>query len=286
MPSSCAPGSDEFCALVERTLERVPWMGRVFHVDYDRRNGLRADQFDALGEEIAIVRIRLEGGPQDSMNQVLAFPMRHPSAGLLFVQVLGILLYPLMDSPAQRALFGAFGLIVLGAALYVVRRGPWLTGFALVLAVPIVGLSILQALEDPVPRRMAITAALEAAFYFYATGSLIAYMLQDQVASRDELFAAGATFTLLAWAFAYAYTVCQVLIPGSFGALSGSPDTRTWMELLFLSFTTLSGVGLGDIIPLTPMARALVMLEQFAGVMYIALVVSRLIALTVAVRRA
>jgi hypothetical protein len=58
-------GSDEFCALVERTLERVPWMGRVFHVDYDRQNGLRADQFDALGEQIAIVRIRLEGGPQD-----------------------------------------------------------------------------------------------------------------------------------------------------------------------------------------------------------------------------
>jgi hypothetical protein len=55
-----APGSDEFCALVERTLEQTPWMGRVFHVDYDVRNGLRADQFDALGEEIAIVRIRLD----------------------------------------------------------------------------------------------------------------------------------------------------------------------------------------------------------------------------------
>ena len=55
-----APGSDEFCALVERTLARTPWMGRVFHVDYDTETGLRADQFDALGEEIAIVRIRLE----------------------------------------------------------------------------------------------------------------------------------------------------------------------------------------------------------------------------------
>jgi hypothetical protein len=203
------------------------------------------------------------------MNPLLALPVRHPSAGLLFVQLLGILLYPLMDSPAQQALFGAFGLIVLGAALYVVRRGPWLTGVAVVLALPIVALSIHQAL-DPGPQRMAITAALEALFYFYATGSLIAYMLQDQVASRDELFAAGATFTLLAWAFAYAYTVCQALIPGSFGA------NRNWMELLFLSFTTLSGVGLGDIIPLTPMARALVMLEQ---------VVSRLIALAAAARR-
>jgi len=53
------------------------------------------------------------------------------------------------------------------------------------------------------------------------------------------------------------------------------------MELLFLSFTTLSGVGLGDIVPLAPMARALVMIEEFAGVMYLALVVSRMIALSV-----
>jgi hypothetical protein len=211
--------------------------------------------------------------------------VKHPSAALLAVQVLGILLYPLMEEmPAQRTLFGAFGLVVLGAALYVVRRGPWLTGFAVLLALPVVILSILDAL-DPDPRRVVVMAALEAAFYFYATGSLIAYMLKDEFASLDELFAAGATFTLLAWAFAYVYWVCQALLPGSFGGLDGTTDKRTWMELLFLSFTTLSSVGLGDIVPIRPMARALVMLEQFAGVMYIALVVSRLIGLTVVARR-
>jgi hypothetical protein len=57
------------------------------------------------------------------------------------------------------------------------------------------------------------------------------------------------------------------------------------MELLFLSFTTLSGVGLGDILPLKSMARALVMLEELAGLMYIALVVSRLIGLITFSRR-
>jgi hypothetical protein len=56
------------------------------------------------------------------------------------------------------------------------------------------------------------------------------------------------------------------------------------MELLFLSFTTLSGVGLGDIVPLQPMARSLVMIEELSGVMYLALVVSRLIALSVTSR--
>jgi len=52
------------------------------------------------------------------------------------------------------------------------------------------------------------------------------------------------------------------------------------MELLYLSFSLLSGGGLSDVVPIHSQARALVMLEQFAGVMYVALVVSRLVGLT------
>ena len=109
-------------------------------------------------------------------------------------------------------------------------------------------------------------------------------MLKDREATTDELFAAGATFTLLAWAFAHAYVACQGILPGSFSAPANSQGPRTWMELLFLSVAVLSSVGLSDVLPVTPLARALVMLESFAGVMYMALVVSRLISLTV-VRR-
>jgi hypothetical protein len=213
-------------------------------------------------------------------TRLATFPVKHPSAALLSVQILSILVYPLMqDTPVERGAFRIIGLVVLGAALYVVKRGPWLTGFAVMLALPVVVLSIWLAFDFDL-RRQAIVAAFAAMFYCYAAGSLIAYMLEDEFASADELFAAGATFTLLAWAFAYVYLVCQAVLPGSFGAGSA----RTWMELLFLSFTTLSGVGLGDIVPLLPMARALVMIEEFSGVMYLALVVSRLIALSVTTR--
>lgn len=210
---------------------------------------------------------------------------QHPSALLLAIQLLGVLLYPLMeDTPGGQAAFGAFGIIVLGLALRVIRRSPWLSWIGVLLALPIVALLVLKVVA-PQPALTPLTAALEAAFYFYATGSLISYMLQDDVASTDELFAVAATFTLLAWGFAYLYTVCQSLIPGSFvGAVDPASD-RSWMEMLFLSFTTLSGVGLGDILPVKPMARALVMLEELAGVMYIALVVSRLIGMTFGARR-
>jgi hypothetical protein len=106
-------------------------------------------------------------------------------------------------------------------------------------------------------------------------------MLADHVITRDELFAVGATFTLVAWGFAYAYTVNQAIEPGSFTAAVNPDADRTWIELLFLSFTTLSSTGIGDVVPIKPFARSLVMVEQIAGVAYIAMVVSRLVGLLV-----
>ena len=211
---------------------------------------------------------------------VLRYLRRNPSAGLLLVQLIGILLYPWMETaPRGRAVFGAFGLLILGGALRVVRRSPWLTWLAVVLGVVVVALSVADAVA-PLPRLPVAIAVVQSIFYFYAAGSLIAYMLQDWVATTDELFAAGATFTLLAWAFAYAYAACEAVLPGSFSAPINPQGPRSWMELLFLSVAVLSSVGLSDILPVTGIARALVMLESFAGVMYMALVVSRLIGLT------
>jgi hypothetical protein len=125
------------------------------------------------------------------------------------------------------------------------------------------------------------SSALEAILYFYAAGALIAYMLADHVITRDELFAVGATFTLVAWGFAYAYTVCQAIEPGSFTAAVDPHGDRSWMELLFLSFTTLSSTGLSDVVPIKAFARGLVMIEQLAGLGYVAMVVSRLVGLLV-----
>ena len=213
-----------------------------------------------------------------------SFLRQNPCAGLLLAQLLGILLYPWMErSPRGRAAFGVFGLLILTVALRVVRRSPWLTWLGIALASLVVVLSAVHVIA-PHPALPIAIAMVASAFYFYATGSLIAYMLQDWEATTDELFAAGATFTLLAWAFAHAYVACQGILPGSFSAAANPQGPRTWLEMLFLSVAVLSSVGLSDVMPVTPMARALVMLESFAGVMYMTLVVSRLISLTV-VRR-
>jgi hypothetical protein len=74
-------------------------------------------------------------------------------------------------------------------------------------------------------------------------------------------------------------------MPGSFSGPGAPESSRTWVDMLFLSMMVLSSVGLSDIMPVSPMARSLVMLEAFAGVMYVTLVVSRLIGLVVTERR-
>jgi hypothetical protein len=212
---------------------------------------------------------------------VFSFARRDPSAVLLSAQLAGVLLYPFMEtSGAGRALFSVFGILILGLVVLAVRSTPGLTWVGLLLGLPATVLLLIQAIsgrDDLLP----YSSALEALLYFYAAGALIAYMLADHEITRDELFAVGVTFTLVAWAFAYSYTVCQSIEPGSFTAAIDPEGQRSWMELLFLSFTTLSSTGLGDVVPVKPFARGLVMIEQLAGIAYVAMVVSRLVGLLV-----
>jgi hypothetical protein len=206
---------------------------------------------------------------------------RHPSAFLLAAQLLSLVVYPTMDaSGTGRVLFGAVGVVVVSLSLWVVNRSPAVNWIAWLLAIPAIGLTLL-AIVSGRGEWLAWSSLFEAGLYFYAAGSLITYMLRDHQVTSDELFAAGATFTLLAWGFAYSFFVCQAFYPHSFVAMFNAQAPRSWMELLFLSFTTLSGVGIGDILPISAPARALVMLEQFAGVGYIAAIVSRQIGLTI-----
>lgn len=206
---------------------------------------------------------------------------RNPSAVLLFVQLGGVLLYPLMeDSDTGQAVFSAFGIVVVGLAVLAVRSTPGLTWVSLLLALPATVLLIVQAVGD-YDGLLAYSSALEAGLYFYAAWALVRYMLADHVITDDELFAVGATFTLVAWGFAYSFQVIQAVEPGSFIAAIDPGDDRTWMELLFLSFTTLTSTGLSDVVPVKAFARGVVMIEQLAGLGYVAMVVSRLVALMV-----
>jgi membrane-bound ClpP family serine protease len=217
---------------------------------------------------------------------LVASAKRHPSMILLVVQLLGVLLYPAMEgSRGGRVAFEILGIVVLVLAVFSVRSTPGLTWVSVCLGIPAVVLSVLDAFH-PTDLIVPISSVLHAAFYFYAAYSLLRYMLSDHDVSADELYATGATFTLVAWGFAYLFVFVQALVPESFTAAVNPTADRTWMELLFLSFTTLSSTGLSDIVPITSWARSVVMIEQLAGLGYVAMVVSRLVGLTVAKRNA
>lgn len=205
----------------------------------------------------------------------------HPSAFLLAAQLVSLALYALYDkSLIGRALLGSFGILILALVVWVIIRSPRTRWIAWLLIVPAFLLSLLSILFDNTTLLL-WASMLEAAVYFYAAGSLIAYMMGDYRVTTDELFAAGATFTLLAWGYAFAFQACEIWWPGSFISSVYPGQSRTFLELLSVSFTNLTATGLGDIMPITSPARVLVMLEQFSGIAYVAMVVSRLIGMTI-----
>lgn len=189
-----------------------------------------------------------------------------------------LILYAVFDGrEGYRLIISISGLVVLLMVLWVVTSSARVQWVAWSIAIPAILLSLLTLLIAH-PTLAALSSLLEAILYFYTAGTLIGYMLEDTQVTTDELFAIGATFTLLAWGFAHAYYVVLIWIPYSI-INTTTGGTPTFLELLFLSFTNLSATGLGDIMPVSASARVLAMLEQFCGVGYVAMVVSRLIGL-------
>jgi hypothetical protein len=219
---------------------------------------------------------------------LLGAVVRHPSAALLAGQLVVVLVYPFLESStAGRAVVGVAQMVVVLIAVWAVRRTPALWWVAVLLGVPAMVLTVAEAIVPEVDAVVLASAGFHAPFYAFVSYAMLRYLFHDEVVTRDELFAVGAAFTVVAWAFAYLYAAAQVLWPGSFigyASPDGSPALE-WFDLLFLSFTTLTSVGLSDIYPVGDHSRSLVMVEQVAGVLYIALVIARLVGLTTARRR-
>jgi hypothetical protein len=217
-------------------------------------------------------------------GSVVGIAQRNPSALLLAAQLLAVLAYPFLDDSALgRAGIGVAGLVVVAAALWAVRRTPALTWVALLVGVPAMLFTILEAANPDSDPIVLVSALLHAPLYLYISYGMVRYVFADERVTSDEIYAVAAAFTVVAWGFAYIYSGAQVIWPGSFAGSDG-PGQQSWFELLFLSFTTLTSTGLSDITPTLTHARSLSMVEQVTGVFYIAFVVARMVALTVARR--
>ncbi len=205
---------------------------------------------------------------------------KQPSAFLLAVQILVILLLPALESSDWgRAVISLLSLSALVTAVFTVRSTPALTWLSITLAMPAAVFEV-WSLFNTSTTVVALAHTALAVFYFYTAYALIAYMFEDSWVTKDELFAVGACFTVLVFAFAYVFLAIQEIYPGSFTSFAG-PGERSLLELIYLSAAQLTSVGLSDVGPILPQARAVCTIEQLAGVMYVAMVISRLVALTV-----
>ena len=90
----------------------------------------------------------------------------------------------------------------------------------------------------------------------------------------------------LATIFASAYHLIWELSPGAFTNL-GTPSHRPSeiALMLYFSFSTLTTIGFGDIVPVNPLARSLANLEAVVGQLYLATTVARLVTLQLEDRR-
>ncbi|MCI1709024.1 MAG: ion channel [Chiayiivirga sp.] len=205
--------------------------------------------------------------------------VRLPNAWLLASLVALVLVYPFLDDRAGgRAAIAVFDLAILMLALRAARAGGYETriGWALVVPAMLLHAGGAFAFHDLV---YGAGLLAQAAFHAFVVSCLLRYMLRDEVMTVDELFAAAGLYVLMAFVFAYLYAFVEFLAPGAFyiNEVNNPDGVVRWWELLYFSFTCLTSVGFGEITPVNDHARALVMVEQMMGVLYLALIISRLV---------
>lgn len=204
-----------------------------------------------------------------------------PNFWLLLALLTLIVIYPAANQYAGgRAFLALYDWVILFLALRASRKAwyqPWL-GYAF--AIPAMLLYAAVALFNHA-ELIAANLVAQILFHGFVVICLLRYMLHDNIMTLDELFAAASLYMLAAFVFGYCFALIEYLQPGSFyiNIANNLDNTTSWWDLLYFSFTCLTSVGFGEITPVTDFARSVVMIEQTTGVLYLAILISRLLSM-------
>jgi hypothetical protein len=108
-------------------------------------------------------------------------------------------------------------------------------------------------------------------------------VLREDEIDADVLAGSVCIYLLLGMIFAMLFAYVEEIHPESFrlafedGPLTADGTTPHFTFFLYFSFTTLTTLGYGDILPMTPASRSLSSIEVIVGVLYIGAFVARLI---------
>jgi len=136
---------------------------------------------------------------------------------------------------------------------------------------------------SPHPAIDVITLSLVVLFCLFTVFCMLRYLMRAKKVSADVLSGAVSTYLLFGISWAMIYALIELSAPNSFsvGSVFGSHALEKWATFNYYSFMTLTTVGYGDIIPVTTAAQSFAVLEAVTGVLFVALLVSRLVSMYV-----
>ena len=202
-----------------------------------------------------------------------------PSVGLLLVLAFTIVLYPFADgTPSVRSLAQILDIAVVLSVMRMLRvHDLWMrSGWAI--SIPLVALQLAHLFMPGQPLLQVPMLLAQVAFHGYAVLLLLGYVLRDDIVTIDELYALACIYVLLALLWASAYGIVVHFDPTAiYINPTNDPDGMIgWSDLVYYSMTTLTSTGYGEITPVAPAARALAMLQQVVGVLFVAILIARL----------
>ena len=118
---------------------------------------------------------------------------------------------------------------------------------------------------------------LAGVFFAYVAVIILAYLIQETEVTMDVIMAAVCVYLLMAFFWSSTFSVLEYFQPGSFQLAERTGSA--FQDFTYFSFVTLTTLGYGDIVPLTPQAKTLASVEAVMGQIYIATLVARLVAI-------
>jgi Ion channel len=169
-------------------------------------------------------------------------------------------------------------LVLLCAVLAVADRKRVLV-IAIALAIPaIAGRWISHFRPDLVPPPVFLTAAL--VLIAFVVANLLRFVLRAPSVNVEVLCASISAYLMLGLLWTVAYWLVDQLTPGAFAFnMNEGRQSIRGFNAFYFSFVTLSTVGYGDITPVSKVARMLAAMEAMTGLLYVAVLIARLVAM-------
>jgi hypothetical protein len=189
-----------------------------------------------------------------------------------------VTLFWLVASDAGRGMYRLLeltGIIIPLSAIAVAtdRKHERRIAFALAVAAVVFNGGALSGFR---PFNLEIGPGLSVLFSAYTTWLLMAGVMRSPRITGDVLAGALASFIMAGLAFAVVYGVIEARLPGAFAAPGLEP--AAFPDLVYFSFVTLLTIGFGDVTPVAPMARAVVLFEGLFSVIFTTIVMASLVA--------